>query len=147
MENQSLTEQWLQCLQSSGYRITSSRRIIVEELAESQRALEPVDLFALCRQKDPKLGLVTVYRTLEQLERLGLIQRVHQADGCHTIMRKNNGHEHLLICTSCGKVVSFHGDRLEQLSNQVAVETGYSVDDHMLQLFGLCPECQVKDQR
>jgi len=147
MENQSLTEQWLQCLQSSGYRITASRRIIVEELAQSQRALEPVDLFALCRKKDPKLGLVTVYRTLEQLELLGLIQRVHQGDGCHTIMRKNNTHEHLLICTSCGNAVTFHGDHLEQLSTQVAVETGYSVDDHMLQLFGLCPECQVKDKK
>jgi len=68
---------------------------------------------------------VTVYRTLEQLEVLGLIQRVHQPDGCHTIMRKQSGHEHLLICTSCGKAVTFHGDNFDDLSHEVAADTGF----------------------
>ena len=142
MSQPPITDQWLNCLLAGGYRITTQRRIIVEELVKAQRALDPVDLFAVCRKRDPGLGLVTVYRTLEQLELLGLIQRVHRSDGCHMIMRKNDGHEHLLICTSCGKTVSFQGDHLEQLSSQVAEETGFSVDDHMLQLFGLCPDCR-----
>lgn len=143
MQNQTLASQWLASLQKSGCRITSARNIIVEELTCAQRALEPADLYALCRKKDPHLGLVTVYRTLEQLESLGLIQRVHRSDGCHMIMRKNDGHEHLLICTSCGKTVSFQGDHLELLFDRVALETGFSVEDHMLQLFGLCPECRA----
>ena len=140
----SLANEWLTRLQANGYRITRARRIIVEELAAAQKVMDAVDLFASCRTKDPELGLVTVYRTLEQLEVLGLIQRVHQPDGCHTIMRKQSGHEHLLICTSCGKAVTFHGDNFDDLSHEVAADTGFSIQDHMLQLFGLCPDCQDK---
>jgi Fe2+ or Zn2+ uptake regulation protein len=142
-----LVNEWLLQLQENGFRITHPRRVIVEELLTSEKALEPVDLYAACRRRDPKLGLVTVYRTLDQLEQLDLIQRVHQADGCHTVMRKQNGHEHLLVCTSCGKTVTFCGDNFESLSNQVASETGFTVKDHMLQLFGLCPDCQGRKAR
>jgi Fe2+ or Zn2+ uptake regulation protein len=59
-------------------------------------------------------------------------------------MRKQSGHEHLLICTSCGKAVTFHGDNFDDLSHEVAADTGFSIQDHMLQLFGLCPDCQEK---
>ena len=142
MVKKSLSVEWLAQIRADGYRITRSRRIIVEELASSQKALDPADLFTLCRQKDPGLGLVTVYRTLEQLELLGLIHRVHQPIGCHTIVRKQNGHEHVLICTSCGKAVTFNGDNIDNLSARVAADTGFSIQDHMLQFFGLCPECQ-----
>ena len=146
MEKKSLSDEWLAQIHADGYRITRSRRIIVEELATSQKALDPADLFTLCRSKDPGLGLVTVYRTLDQLELLGLIHRVHQPDGCHTIVRKQNGHEHVLICTSCGKAVTFKGDNFDNLSARVAAETGFAIQDHMLQLFGLCPECQKNNQ-
>ena len=146
MEKKSLSDEWLTQIRADGYRITRSRRIIVEELATSQKALDPVDLFTLCRKKDPGLGLVTVYRTLEQLELLGLIHRVHQPDGCHTIVRKQNGHEHVLICTSCGKAVTFKGDNIDNLSARVAADTGFAIQDHMLQLFGLCPDCQKTNQ-
>jgi len=87
MSEHPLVKEWLSQLQANGYRITHARRVIVEELVKSQKALEPVDLFTICRKKDPALGLVTIYRTLDQLDQLGLIQRVHQADGCHTVMR------------------------------------------------------------
>jgi Fe2+ or Zn2+ uptake regulation protein len=142
MSEHPLVKEWLSQLQANGYRITHARRVIVEELVKSQKALEPVDLFTICRKKDPALGLVTIYRTLDQLDQLGLIQRVHQADGCHTVMRKQNGHEHLLVCTSCGRTVTFCGDNFESLSSKVASETGFAVSDHMLQFFGICPECQ-----
>jgi Fe2+ or Zn2+ uptake regulation protein len=143
----SMADEWLAQLQANGFRVTHPRKVIVEELVNSQRALEPVDLFAICRKRDPKLGLVTVYRTLDQLEQLGLIQRVHQADGCHTVMRKQNGHEHLLVCTVCGKTVPFNGDNFENLSRQVANDTGFAVSDHMLQFFGICPECQKVEKK
>jgi len=73
-----------------------------------------------------------------------LIQRVHQADGCHTVMRKQNGHEHLLVCTSCGRTVTFCGDNFESLSSKVASETGFAVSDHMLQFLVFALNARVR---
>lgn len=137
-----MIQQWLGMLESSGCRVTQARKLIVSELATSQRGLEPVELYEQCRKRDPKIGLVTVYRTLERLEKLGLIQRVHQSDGCHMVIRKSEGHEHLLLCTSCGKAIYFNGDDLTPLTAKVAEETGFTVTDHWLQFFGICPDCQ-----
>jgi Fe2+ or Zn2+ uptake regulation protein len=136
------SEEWLAKLQASGYRITSPLKVIVEILAGASRALGPVEIFDLGRREYPKMGLVTVYRALEKLEELGLVQRVHQADGCHAYLRAANGHEHILLCTRCGQVVYFAGDDLTILMNRVSQQSGFVIQEHWLQLHGLCPNCQ-----
>jgi Fur family transcriptional regulator, ferric uptake regulator len=133
---------WLGCLKASGYRLTQSRRVVVETLATSQRALNATEIFELARQKYPALGLVGVYRTLEKLEELDLIQRVHHPDGCQAFIAGFTGHQHLLICRHCGKTEFFEGDDLDLLFERVALESGYQVQEHWLQLFGLCRTCQ-----
>lgn len=137
-----LPDQWLQALQNDGCRITHSRKVIVNLLIQSDRALGPIEIYDLARKEYPALGLVTVYRTLEKLEELGLIQRVHMPDGCHRYLKSAQGHEHLLLCTKCGKTVTFSGDDLNQLNTSVSQKTGFVIQDHWLQLFGLCPKCQ-----
>lgn len=138
----SLSDQWIQALQSDGCRITHARKAIVQLLIQSERALGAIEIYDLARKEHPALGLVTVYRTLEKLEELGLIQRVHMPDGCHRYLKSAHGHEHLLLCTRCGKTVTFHGDDLSLLSQTVSQKTGFSIQDHWLQLFGVCPKCQ-----
>lgn len=86
-----LSEAWLDSLQDSGYRLTAPRRAIVTIIAEAPRALEAIEIYDLGRQAHPRLGLVTVYRTLEKLEQLGLVQRVHQPDGCNMYLRAPRG--------------------------------------------------------
>lgn len=137
-----LTDTWLERLQASGYRLTAPRRAIVELLAASQKALGPIDLYDLGRAQYPGLGLVTVYRTLEKLEELGLVERVHQPGGCHRYLRATQGHQHLLLCTGCGQVAYFDGDELDPLFHTVAADTGFEIDRHWLQLYGLCPACR-----
>lgn len=132
---------WLIQLQESGYRITAPRRAIVEILATGTRALEPVELFDIARVEYPGLGLVTVYRTLERLEALRLIQRVHQPGGCNRYLRAVEGHQHLLLCTRCGKADFFSGDELDSLSQEISTRSGFFIQEHWLQLFGLCPQC------
>lgn len=137
-----LCEDWLEQIQDSGYRLTGPRRVIVELLAHSVRALSPLELFDIGRQEYPHLGLVTVYRTLEKLESLGLIQRVHQHSGCHMYLRAAIGHEHILLCTNCGRVEYFAGDDLSTLIEITARKTGFTIQEHWLQLNGLCPLCR-----
>lgn len=137
-------QQWLACLQENGYRITEPRRAVVETIATSQQALNPFDVFERARAHYPRLGLVTVYRTIEKLEELGLIQRVHQPSGCQAFVTAFSGHQHLLICQRCGRVEFFNGDveQMDGLMRVVGVNSGFQIHDHWLQLFGVCATCQ-----
>ncbi len=136
------TQTWLARLKSSGYRLTSSRRAVVKTLARSQRALNASEIYELAREQCPSLGLVSVYRTLEKLEELDLIQRVHHPDGCQAFIAGFTGHQHLLICKTCGRTQFFEGDDLMPLFGKVSQETGYQISEHWLQLFGYCAQCQ-----
>ena len=142
----SRVDQWLEKLQISGYRLTGPRYIVVEILAQSERALSPNEVYQHARQQYPTIGLVSVYRTLEKLEGLGLIQRVHQPDKCQAYIAAFSGHEHLLVCSTCGLVEFFKGDDLAPLVQRVEKESGYRVEEHWLQLFGLCKSCQKANQ-
>lgn len=139
----SIYESWLDSLQDGGYRLTAPRKAIVAIIADSSRALDAVEIFDLGRVEHPRLGLVTVYRTLEKLDELGLVQRVHQPDGCNMYLRAPEGHEHLLLCKSCGQMEYFSGDDLSDLIEQISQRSGYQVQEHWLQLFGLCGSCQA----
>lgn len=138
------SEKWLNDLQSNGYRLTQPRRAVVEAIAASQHLLSPFDVFERARREYPRLGLVTVYRTIEKLEELELVQRVHQPSGCQAFIAASSGHQHLLICQTCGRVEYFSGDSglIEPLMRQVERESGYQIDNHWLQLFGECQGCQ-----
>jgi Fe2+ or Zn2+ uptake regulation protein len=133
---------WLAQLQENGYRLTEARRAVVETVATTTRALTPIEVFDIAREQNPALGLVTVYRTLEKLEELYLIQRVHQPQGCQAFIAASRSHQHLLLCQKCGRVKFFEGDDLDALIAAISKKTGYKIHDHWLQLFGLCQDCQ-----
>jgi Fur family ferric uptake transcriptional regulator len=136
------TETWLTQLQESGYRLTGARRAVVDVIQKSRQALTPVQVFDRARKKYRALGLVSVYRTLEKLEELGLVQRVHQPQGCQAFITAGTGHQHLLLCQKCGTATLFEGDKLDGLITSIARSTGYQIKDHWLQLFGLCENCK-----
>ena len=135
-------ETWLSILHENGYRLTEARKAVVETVAESLRALTPLEVYDVARSIYPALGLVSVYRTLEKLEELHLIQRVHQPQGCQAFVSASQGHQHLLLCQRCGQVDYFEGDNLDSLMAGISSKTGYKIREHWLQLFGLCKNCQ-----
>ena len=136
------TEIWLTQLHENGYRLTAARRAVVETVAESRRAITPLEVYDAARKHYPALGLVSVYRTLEKLEDLQLVQRVHQPQGCQAFIAASTGHQHLLLCQRCGRVTFFEGDDLDRLIGRISNKTGYKIRDHWLQLFGLCKDCK-----
>ena len=133
----------LKILSDNGYRLTGSRRAVVEIVDASSRAMTPLEVFDSARASHPELGLVTVYRTLEKLEELHLIQRVHQPSGCQAFISASQGHQHMLLCQRCGQVTYFEGDDLENLMKTISDKTGYTIQEHWLQLFGLCANCHL----
>jgi Fur family ferric uptake transcriptional regulator len=139
----SRVDDWLNHLQEHGYRLTTPRKVVVETVAESQHVLSPLEIYEQARERYSRLGLVTVYRTLEKLEELNLIQRVHRPSDCQAFVAASSGHEHLLICDQCGRVEFFRGDdRMDDLMSNVSKESGFKVEEHWLQLFGVCKQCQ-----
>ena len=135
-------ETWLDQLNENGYRLTKARRAVVETVAKSTRALTPLQVYDAARKAYHALGLVSVYRTLEKLEELHLVQRVHQPGGCQAFIAAGQGHQHLLLCQRCGRVTFFEGDDLDKLIRSLSTRTGYKIREHWLQLFGLCRSCQ-----
>jgi len=136
------TDTWLTQLQDNRYRLTEARRAVVDAIQKSKQALTPVQVFDLARKKYRELGLVSVYRTLEKLEELGLVQRVHQPQGCQAFITAGEGHQHLLLCHQCGEATLFEGDDLDVLIRSIERNTGYKIKEHWLQLFGLCKNCK-----
>jgi Fur family ferric uptake transcriptional regulator len=135
-------DSWLKRLQHNGQRLTSARRAVVETVAASSRALTPLQIFDAARRRYRRLGLVSVYRTLELLEGMQLVQRVHQLEGCQAFIAASTAHHHLLVCQNCGRVVPFAGDELQGLMASVSRTSGFEIHGHWLQFFGLCSNCQ-----
>ncbi len=144
--NDNRQERWLQVLQRRGYRLTAARRAVVRVLAESGHTLTPSEIYHAARRLYPALGLVSVYRTLEKLETLGLVQRVHQVEGCNTYFPNVAGHQHVLLCRRCRQARFFSGDDLDALVNKLQAETGFAIEHHWLQLVGLCERCQQEEK-
>ena len=139
-----ISKDWENQLSQEGYRITKPRRAILDIVAESPRPLTPLEIYDMARKSNPGIGLVTVYRTIEKLEELGLVKHVHHLGECQTVFRCSSEHQHLLICTECGRSRYFDGLDVEAAFEQIGQQFGYHVTGHWLQLAGLCQDCQKK---
>jgi len=134
---------WKKRFSAEGFRITASRRAVMDVLLATSVPLSPSEILEQGRRVHRKLGLVTVYRALALLEHLRCVRRVHHEDGCHAYLPCSPGHAHALICRQCGRAAEFQGSEdLQALIARVEEATGYQVDGHLLQLSGLCPDCQ-----
>jgi len=142
----------------AGYSNTRARRAILESLCAAGGQATPAQLLALGRAHQPTLGLVTVYRTLELLNALGLVRKLHLDEGCSTYALSPAGvqmadgemlrgvhtfheHSHHVICQRCRRATEFAGCDIDTVVAAVEAQTGYRVRQHWLEMFGLCPEC------
>lgn len=139
-----MTGRLVEALRERGYRLTMARRAILRVLEESSESLSPLAVHARAQAYEPGLSLATVYRTLDLIDRLGLVQRVHTDQGCHEYSRAGDS-EHHLVCRECGHVIQFPCEGLEPLIERVQQTTGYRVDRHILELSGVCGDCQGAD--
>ncbi len=134
-------------LKRKGFKLTPQRRAIIEVISQSQEHLTPADIYSKLKAKHRSIGLVTVYRALDMLERSGMLCEVHIGDTCRSYLKRPGGHHHHLICKGCDKVVDFSDCELDDLEQRVTKETGFSIDRHLLEFLGRCPECQAEKKR
>jgi Fur family ferric uptake transcriptional regulator len=134
---------WQDKLTNAGYRISQPRCIVMEVLSSAKVPLAPLAVLKRAQSASLCLGMVSVYRTLDLLTKLGLVTLVHLEDGSQGYVLASAGHHHHIVCRSCEQVFEFSGtEDLDELISRVQQETGFEVSDHLLQLYGLCPACQ-----
>jgi Fur family transcriptional regulator, ferric uptake regulator len=134
-------------LHYNGHKVTPQRVMIIKTVFDSAELLTPADLYKKVKQSDPGVGEVTVYRTLNILEQMGLVCVVHTEENTHSYIGCPSEHHDHLVCSVCGKVVNFTHCNLELLEQRLAAETGFYINDHRLDFYGRCEKCRKKPRK
>jgi Fur family ferric uptake transcriptional regulator len=133
----------LEALHEAGFREGGARRAVVELLGEQDCALSALEIEERLQARDHAVGRASVYRALEQLEGLHLVQRLEMGTGTASYERSSptGEHHHHLVCERCGAVVPFEDARLERAIAQVSRNASFDVSDHDVTLHGRCQRC------
>lgn len=133
-------------LRSQGYKLTPQRQATVSVLLEREEDhLSAEEIFLLVKDKAPEIGLATVYRTLELLSELKIVDKINFGDGVSRYDLRKEGAEHFhhhLVCMECGSVVEIADDLLGDVEKIVESDWGFQVKDHRLTFHGICKQCQ-----
>jgi Fur family ferric uptake transcriptional regulator len=129
-------------LQEKGFRLTRSRRCILDALVSCEGHISADNLFEIIQQEWPGIGRMTVYRTLDLLSELGLIRPVYQGTGAAHYILLDDGHHHHLVCSGCDKVIEFQNCVVQEIEKVIARSFNFEIQGHLLEFFGLCQECQ-----
>jgi Fur family transcriptional regulator, ferric uptake regulator len=129
-------------LKSTGLRITRPRREVVREIKSHSGVFSGDGLYEQLQRRGSGVGRATVFRTIDVLVELQILERVHQPDGSHGYVLRSPGHRHHLVCSDCGVVVEFQGCNLNELMDDLAGRTNFSIKGHWLEVFGTCEDCQ-----
>ena len=133
-------------LKKNALKFTIQREVILETLYNSDEHLTPESLHHLIQDKFPdlKTGIATVYRTLSLLEDSNMVTSLSfGAQGKKYELGAKNHHDHL-ICTECGSITEFVDEQIEDRQHHIADELGFKMQDHSMQIYGICKDCHTK---
>ena len=140
-------------LRKAGLKVTNQRMMVLDIIASHPAEhLTAEEIYDLAKVNSPEIGLATIYRTVQVLLDLHVIDKVTFDDG-FTRYELNgeesaSGHRHHhAICTGCGKVYSLESDLLDSLEEEVMEKLGFLVTNHEVKLYGLCSECRKKNEK
>jgi len=125
-----------------GYRLTSPRRAVLGTVLGRERPFTAEQIVAEVKRTAPEVGRATVYRTLEILAAIDVLTRVLQPDGHPAYIVGTPGHRHHLVCSDCGATVAFTRCPVADLVGDLTRDTDFAIHGHLLEVFGVCPECR-----
>ncbi len=135
-------------LHSASYKLTPQREATVRVLLENEEDhLSAEDVYLLVKEKAPEIGLATVYRTLELLTELKVVDKINFGDGVSRYDLRKEGAEHFhhhLVCMECGSVTEIVEDLLGDVEEIVERDWKFKIKDHRLTFHGICASCQEK---
>lgn len=135
-----------QKLQARQYKMTPQRQIVLQVfLKQDNKHFSAEEVHKILRDQEYEIGLATVYRTLDLLVELAILQKIEFGDGCsrYELSKATDGHHHHhLICLDCGEVIEFCDDLLEMLESAIEQKCGFQIADHEVKFFGHCAKCR-----
>jgi Fur family ferric uptake transcriptional regulator len=143
-EQGSWREHTLATLAAAGHRRGGARNAVVELLEQQTCALSAQEIDDRLRAQGRSVGRASVYRVLELLSELRLVQRIDVGQGVARYERHqpDGDHHHHLVCDQCGRVAPFEDPALEQAIARVSRRLSFAVDDHDVVLHGACGDCR-----
>jgi len=132
-------------LKRRGYSRGGAREAVIDFLDRQQCATSAQDIYqALRRGGDRPIAMASVYRSLEALHRLQLVQRldVGHGEGLYEPLAATGEHHHHVVCDKCDRIVPFEDEELEQAISQLADRVPFEVAGHEVVLHGRCPDCR-----
>jgi Fur family ferric uptake transcriptional regulator len=134
----------LRSIELAGYRSSAPRTAVVGALAQLGCSATAREIGDLLRERGDRIGVASIYRTLELLDRLRLVQRVEVGEGKarYEPALPTGEHHHHLVCEHCGQVTPFEDDGLERAISRASRRVDYAVAGHDVTLRGECPTCR-----
>jgi Fur family ferric uptake transcriptional regulator len=123
--------------------LSHPRLLIYQELSNALSPLSPLEIYEQLLKKKKKIGLTSVYRSLNLFESLNLVFKIVNGSSVKYKLCELKEHHHHIICKSCGNVGVLNFCDISSWSKKVTEFTGYQVTDHQLNLFGFCKECII----
>ena len=123
---------------------TSQRRLLLSVIQEARKYLDAKELYRRASEKDARISLATVYRSLRLFKEQGLINERHLGQArCFYEMKRLGEHQHL-VCESCGQVIEFESPLIRKLVAEVERKNDFSVTKVELYLEGYCSGCKKR---
>ena len=143
---------WPDMFREEGLRFTEPRRVILDVLECTTDHLSAEEIYIQVHKKYPNIGLTTVYRNLDTLERMGIVTKFHFGDGCHRYelieSNKKPDHHHHLVCTGCKRIIDYDDfmdeeiDYIKKVEKALSRKHSFHITDHVIQFYGLCKKCK-----
>ncbi len=131
-------------LDLAGYRLTGPRRAVAQLIAGRRGHFTAADLVAESKARRLGIGRATIFRALELFTELDLVERIDLPNGEHAYVECARAHHHHVVCSSCGRTTDVEDCGMQAVADEVARRSGYRIDAHRLELFGLCPACATR---
>lgn len=144
MNTTTMVNQAIKKLEISGYKMTPARRAVVEALARASDHLTAPDVVEAVAKQAPTVGRASVYRTLELLTQLGMVQLSSLGGVTATYLLTSAGHHHHVICRKCHHTVEFEDCWLDDLEKTLSQRLGFLIEGHLVEVYGLCLACQTQ---
>jgi Fur family ferric uptake transcriptional regulator len=134
---------FMEYLEQHKLKVTPHRRLILDTFLDHEGHRSVEDIHRMVREKDPRVGYTTVYRTMKILTDSGLAREIDLADGItrYEHLYNHQHHDHM-ICMNCGTSIEFFNDDIEALQDAASEQLGFKVLDHKLQIYGWCEQCR-----
>ena len=130
-----------------GVRLTSQRRALIETIQQADHHLDASSLLSLARRRDPNIDRATVYRTIELLKRLGLIDELDlmhlNGEKHYYEVKTQKDHLHL-ACFGCGQIEEFSSATFERLKDEIGAKNKFAIQVMRLEVGGLCKRCSAQ---